>query len=177
MGKNFHTYFFMYYIVSHTIFVLLSYTQGRLWTTWKKLQCINAMCFYVFCVFFMLLYAMGLHVARFSLSHSHTKPIRSRSTQTQCRNLAHELFTLLLFARKTFSFTFGYFCQFSSVSHTKQFFFGLQSFLRGSNNKHLLLKCINCNKNKNNNKLKQLQRRRKAKRSVIKNSEGKSATN
>lgn len=27
--------------------------------------------------------------------------------------------------------------------------------LRGSNNKHLLLKCINCNKNKNNNKLKQ----------------------
>lgn len=29
--------------------------------------------------------------------------------------------------------------------------------LRGSNNKHLLLKCINCNKN--NNKLKQLQKR------------------
>lgn len=29
--------------------------------------------------------------------------------------------------------------------------------LRGSNNKHILLKCTNCNENKNNNKSKQLQ--------------------
>lgn len=44
----------------------------------------------------------------------------------------------------------------------KAVLFGLSIILRGSNNKHLLLKCINCNENKNNNELKQLQHSRKA---------------
>jgi hypothetical protein len=67
--------------------------------------------------------------------------------------------------------------QFSSVCRPKRFlYFDSLSLLRGSNNKHLLLKCINCNKNKNNNKLKQLPSRKdgegRRKKSVVeKNSE------
>lgn len=55
--------------------------------------------------------------------------------------------------RKIASFTFGYLVL-VGVSSRAVLFSVTQTVLRGSNNKHLLLKCINCNKN--NNKLKQL---------------------
>jgi hypothetical protein len=157
VGKNFHTFFLcIIYKVSHTIFVFLIHARPFI-TTWKNCN-VSMQC--IFMLFFML---WPMHAVRERCTHTQTFPLFLFSHTSKSRSFAHEKLTR---SCKTI-FIHIWIFQFSSVFRPKRFFyFSVFIILRGSNNKHLLLKCINCNKN--NNKLKQLlQRRAKKKHSVI----------
>lgn len=104
-GEKFPYIFFMYYIVSHTIFVSLSYTQGR-FIQHKKLQCINALCRFL--------------CTRCALRHPYTLVNRSFPTQPRI-TLAARQEKILFFIHIWIYF------QFLSVSRQKRFFSVFQS--------------------------------------------------
>lgn len=125
---------------------------------------------YFLCCFMLSRVCTCIHEALSRLhSHNHT-PLFSLSRYHHTSLMCFDFFSLLLKKKrkkknnetqKVFIF---FFCFIHSVlvgiSVSAVLFFLRAvllyvAFLRGSNNKHLLLKCINCNKN--NNKLKQLQ--------------------
>lgn len=151
MGK-FPYIFFMFYIVSHTIFVFLIHARPFI-TTWKNCN-VSMQC--IFMLFFML--CMRWESGALTLP----KVFLSSPTHIQTMNSLTKTHALELPEAKYFHSHLDILVL-VGLSFKAVLLLRLFIILRGSNNKHLLLKCINCNKNKNNNKLKQLQSRRREK--------------
>lgn len=141
VGKNFHTYFYVLYSFSH------NFRVSRIHARQHEKNCNVSMQ----CCFLCWVPACG---ALSCNSYNHTR--LSFQTQTHKVSLSARSRSLTLFFTNSNNIIFIHIWifQFSLVFRLKRFFFGFSFVLRGSNNKHFLLKCINCNKN---NKLKQLQ--------------------
>lgn len=109
-GGEISIHIFMYYIVSHTIFVSLAHTQGRLWQH-EKIAVLNAM------LFFML---SPLHTVR-SLA-THTPTVGSHLEHIPRSFVGSRSLTLFFPNGNNIIFIHIWIFQFSSVFRLKRFF-------------------------------------------------------